>query len=553
MSELDQLSRFDTHQVCNQPPECANYNAFTGDRALSEALTREGGGWAQEHATALGAVVADEAVQALAREANRNEPVLRTHDRFGNRIDCVEFHPAWHELMKIAFGHGVHSLGWTERRPSAHLARAVLSYLSNQAESGINCPAGMTYASIPAIAGNSQLKAWIEKALSTRYDPRAVPGLEKTGITVGMAMTEKQGGSDLRQTQTSAEAVGRDETGEIFEITGHKWFYSVPQSDCFLTLARTAAGVSCFFVPRFLADGSQNRFFIQRLKDKVGNRSNASSEVEFHRLRGTLLGEEGHGIRHILGMAHLTRLDFAVGSAGLMRLALTHAIHHTTHRSAFGKPLSELPMMTNVLADLALEVEADTVMAMRIARATDRSDAVASEQLLSRIGTPMAKYWNCKRAPSVVVEALECHGGNGFIEDHLMARLYREAPLNAIWEGTSNMMCYDVLRTIDREPAAVDAFFAELAPGRSLDRRLDRFAETLQLALRCGAPGEGHARRLVGHMALATQANLLLQHAPDYVADTFCASRLQADCDPNFGSLPDSEVLPKIVARASVA
>ena len=453
-----------THEVLNQPPPLADYDAYATDRTLQRIVRAFGVDWAEPKLSETGRTVGSAHVQLLARQANRHTPELRTHDRFGNRVDEIEFHPAWHELMGLAIGQETHSLGWTEKRPGAQVARAALAYLWNEGENGIMCPILMTYASIPTLRGDPEIaREWEPKVLSTRYDPRQTRAADKTGVTVGMAMTEKQGGSDLRQTQSTAE---RD--GDGWRIAGHKWFFSVPHSDIFIALARTERGVSCFLVPGWLPDGSRNRIMIQRLKDKAGNRSNASSEVEFRGAYARLIGEEGHGIREAISMGHLTRLECALSSAGIMRLAVAQAAHHVSHRRAFQKTLIDQPMMTNVLADLHLEATAAAWLAFRVAAALD-GEGEASERALNRIGAPIAKYWICKRVVSVVYEALECHGGNGFIEDHLMARLYREAPLNGIWEGSGNVIALDVLRSMAREPESVPALIAEIAAAKGQD------------------------------------------------------------------------------------
>ena len=426
-----------THEVLNQPGALEDYNAFAQDQPLVEATQAFGAGWATDRLRATGALVGSAHVQTLARLANRHLPELRTHDRFGNRVDLVDFHPAYHELMGLIYGSEAHSLGWTRDRHGAHVARGVLSYLWNEAENGICCPMGMTFASIPALRHDPALLAeWSPRINSPDYDPTATYAKDKKGATVGMAMTEKQGGSDLRATITTARRASvRQGSGEPYLITGHKWFFSVPMSDLFLTLAQTEKGLSCFLATGWLPDGSRNRLKLQRLKDKCGNKSNASSEVEFFDLDAVMVGDEGRGISTIIEMAHVTRLDFAIGSSGLMRQALSQAIHHTSNRRAFQRSLIDLPIMRNVVADLAVESEGLMWMAMRLAAALDRSAANPTEALLSRICTPVAKYWACKRAPAFVAEALECHGGNGFIAEHLMERLYREAPLNGIWEG----------------------------------------------------------------------------------------------------------------------
>jgi putative acyl-CoA dehydrogenase len=543
-----------THEVLNQPGALQDYNAFAEDRPLAEAVQAFGAAWAEADLRRAGALVGGERVQALARQANRHLPELRTHDRFGHRVDLVEFHPAYHELMSLIYGCATHSYAWTHPRPGAHVARGVLSYLWNQGENGVCCPMGMTFAAIPALRHDpALLEQWAPLVNRAEYDPRPVFAKEKAGITVGMAMTEKQGGSDLRATLTTARpASARRGSGAPYLITGHKWFFSVPMSDLFLTLARTDSGLSCFLATGWLPDGSRNRLKIQRLKDKCGNKSNASSEVEFHDLHAVMLGEEARGIRTIIEMAHVTRLDFGIGSSGLMRQALSQAVHHVTHRRAFQRSLVDLPLMRNVVADLAVESEAMMWMAMRLAHALDCSESDRTEALLSRICTPLAKYWACKRAPSFAAEALECHGGNGFIAEHLMERLYREAPLNGIWEGTGNVICLDVLRAMQREPESLGVFLDEVGKARGADSRLDAFAAGLAGRLADPAGLEPVARRVVEMMAFALQASLLVRYAPPAVADAFCATRLDGDWGYAFGTLPRGVDTQAIVDRARV-
>jgi putative acyl-CoA dehydrogenase len=543
-----------THEVFNQVPQLTAYNAFDEDTVLAEAVEREGAGWASGPIRALGMEVGSERIQELARLANKFTPELKTHDRFGNRIDLVEFHPAYHELMGVAFGAAVHSFAWINKRPGAHVARAALSYLWNQAENGVACPTGMAYSAIPVLMKTPEVgDIWVPAINSTKYDPRPVPISEKSGATIGMTLTEKQGGSDLRANTTRARAMGRSGPGAAYEITGHKWFCSAPMSDAFYTLAYTEKGPTCFLVPRSLPDGRRNPFHIQRLKDKCGNRSNASSEIEFNGTFAWALSEEGRGVRAAIEMAHLTRLDFAIGSAGLMRQALTQAIHHTTHRRAFQRALVDQPAMRNVIADLAIESEANTALAFRLARASDetlRGDEAA--RLLERIVTPVAKYWNCKRAPAFVHEALECHGGNGFIEEHIMPRLYREAPLNGIWEGSGNVIALDVLRAIQREPDAVPVLFEEIRKAHGADRRLDAFVDRLQDDLQTYKDAEANARRIAEMIALAMQGSLLVRHSIPAVADAFCASRLDGQGGRAFGTLPPGLDLSAIIDRARV-
>jgi putative acyl-CoA dehydrogenase len=503
--------------------------------------------WSRERLHQAGRAVGSAQVQELARQANRHLPELRTHDRFGNRVDCIEFHPAWHELMALAIGQETHSLAWTQARSGAQVVRAALSYLWNQGENGICCPIGMTYSAIPILRREPpRWGEWGNLITSNKYDRRQTRASDKTGATVGMAMTEKQGGSDLRQTQTRAEPNG-DGT---YSLLGHKWFFSVPHSDVFLTLAQTKEGVSCFVVAGWLPDGSRNRLQIQRLKDKAGNKSNASSEVEFRGAIAHLIGEPGHGIRTGLEMNHYTRLDFAIGSAGLMRQAIAQAAHHVAHRRAFQRTLIDQPIMTNVIADLALEAEAAAWLAFRFVAALDGEGASESERLLGRIGAPIAKYWVCKRVVAVAAEALECHGGNGFIEDHLMARLYREAPLNGIWEGTGNVICLDVLRSMQRFPDCVPALIDELRLAKGGNHHYDTALDTLERDLAGGlARHEGQARRLVERVALLISASLLLRHSPE-VADAFIATRLAGGWSGHFGDLPQAVDAGAIARRA---
>jgi putative acyl-CoA dehydrogenase len=535
----------DTHEVTNQPPPFIGFNAYENDRALIEGVRREGAGWAEERLRALGALAGDAETQEQARLANRDVPELRTFDAYGRRADLVAFHPAWHALMGKAYGHAVHSLAWTERRKGAQVARAALSYLWNQIENGVGCPTGMSFAAIPALRADPELSAaWEAPLLSTRYDPRPVPVAEKTGATVGMTFTEKQGGSDLRaNTMRAVPADGG------YRLSGHKWFCSAPMSDVFFTLAYVDDRPTCFLVPRSLPDGTRNRFFIQRLKDKCGNRSNASSEIEFSNTFAVRVGEEGRGIPNAIRMAHYTRFDFIFSSAGIMRQALSLAIHHARHRRAFQRALIDQPLMTGVLADLALEAEAALALGLRVARALDEPgdpEAVLFERLM----TSVAKYWVCKRAPAFVAEALECHGGNGFVEELPLARLYREAPLNGIWEGSGNVICLDVVRALRRDPGCADALFNELGRARGADRRFDRCVDALEGELPALLAEEGRARELAERIALAAQAALLLRHAPNSVADGFCASRLGGAAGRHFGALPRGLPLRAIVERA---
>ena len=542
-----------THRVLNQVEDLVDVDAFDGDAVASFALAQHGAGWAAERARSLAATVWSADAQHAARLSHRNPPELRTVDRTGHRLDAVEFHPSYHQLMDTAYCAGVHALPWAPEAVEAggggHVARAVLSYLWNQLDGGTACPTGMTYAAVPILAGAPGLVGWADKAAALAYDPTFGPVEGKTGAHIGFAMTEKQGGSDLRANQTTATPESRRHgPGEAYLLTGHKWFFSVPMSDGFFTVAHAEAGPSCFFVPRWTPDGTHNSFQLQRLKDKMGNRNNASSEIEYRDAWAVLVGEEGRGIPTILESADLTRLDFAVGSAGLIRAALTQALHHANTRQAFGAPLVGLPVMTDVLADLVLEWSAAAHLGFRLAACAD-SDT-EDDRLLARLLTPVGKYWNCKRAPVVVAEAMECLGGNGYIEEHVMPRYYREAPLNGIWEGTSNMMVTDVQRVLAKEPKALEPYLDEVRLARGTDTRLD--AALVELERAATNPASMTGRRLVSTMALAVQASLLVRHAPPAVSDAFCASRLGADWAPTFGTLPASADAAAIVEHGQL-
>jgi putative acyl-CoA dehydrogenase len=516
----------------NLVADLAGIDAFTGDKIAAPAIAAYAP-WSRPAAERLGKLAWAPATLAAARDAHRYPPELRTHDRLGNRIDVVDFHPAYHELMALAFGSGVHALSWTAAGRGSHLARAVLSYLWNQVDGATACPTGMAYAAIPALRGTPELAVFADRVSRAGYDPAYTPVTAKNAASVGYAMTEKQGGSDLRANVTVATPAGRRGPGQAYLLSGHKWFCSAPMSDAFFTVARTPAGLGCFFVPRWRPDGTPNGIALQRLKDKLGNRANASAEIEYHHAHAVLVGEEGRGIATILSSSAYTRLDFAVGSAGLIRAALSQALHHADRRHAFGKPLSALPVQAAVLADLVLEWAGAAHLAFRLARTADARDD-ESERLLGRILTPAAKYWNCKRAPLVCAEAIECVGGNAYIEEHPLPRYYREAPLNAIWEGTSNMMVLDVQRVLAREPKAVEPVLDEVRAASGAEPRLARATAQIEDMLRDPA---GAGRRLVAAIALAVQAALLVRHAPPAVADAFCASRLDGDWLPTFGTL----------------
>lgn len=551
-----------THEVFNQPTPFENINLFACDPALQEAVRREGGQAALAGLDALGERLGSAELIALARLANVDGPQLRQFDRGGRRIDEVEFHPAWHGLMEVLIGAGLHAAPWSAPGLGAHVARAAAYILAGQLENGAQCPVTMTFASVPALrqaTGLPQIMArWLPKILSRDYDPRSLPVQHKRGALIGMGMTEKQGGSDVRSNTTRAEALPLPEAQALFgdeapdacRIVGHKWFFSAPQSDAHLILAQEgAAGLSCFFLPRYLPDGSRNAIRVQRLKDKLGNRSNASAEVEFSGACGWRVGEAGRGIPTIIEMASHTRLDCVLGSTGIMRAAFSQALHHARQRMAFGKALAEQPLMQNVLADLALESEAATVFALRLARCFDEKDD-AREAALARVLTPAGKYWICKRGPGLGAEAMEVLGGTGYVEEAPLARLYRELPVNSIWEGSGNVMCLDVLRALARSPAARAALAAELALAGDANALFVAYRAQLLQALEQGDADEFGARVLSERIVLAVQAALLLRHAPGFVSSAFVASRLAQAPGGAYGRLPAGTDCAAILARA---
>ncbi len=532
-----------THTVLNQPPPLEEWNGFTTDRALREACVREGAPEAEGLLKDFGSRVGSAQARTLGGLANDTPPVLRTHDRFGNRIDEVEFPPAWHELLKLSVEYGLHNLPWRDPRPGSHVVRAAMCYLTVQTESGQLCPLSMTYSAIPSLRLEpSVLAEWEPKILSSTYDSRCRPAGEKAGVLVGMAMTEKQGGSDVRANTTKATPVD----GRRYRITGHKWFCSAPMCDAFLILAQAPGGLTCFLLPRWTPDGRRNAFYLQRLKNKLGNRSNASSEVEFEEAFAWRVGEEGRGVPTIIEMVTHTRLDCVLGSAGLMRAALVQALHHARHRSAFGKRLIEQPLMRNVLADLCLESEAATLLAIRLAGSFDRRD---TESPFQRLATAAAKYWICKRAIAHVTEAMECLGGAGYVEESGLPRLYREIPLNSIWEGCGNVLSLDVLRAMAKEPECVDAVRAEIR--LASEPRLKAYLESLDREL--ARPSEGSARRIVERLAVALQASLVARHSPSAVADAFLATRISGDWGRQFGTLPAGSDTEGLLERGALA
>jgi putative acyl-CoA dehydrogenase len=537
-----------THDVLNQVPPLVGHDT-SADAALREGLEREGAGWAIPEVSELGRLAGTKEAQDLGRLAERYPPKLMTHDRYGNRIDEVEFVPAWHELMKVAVGHGLHAAPWADDRPGAHVARAAKFMVWN-VDAGHGCPISMTYAVVPALRANPELAAQFEPLLTNReYDFGLRDPATKRGLIAGMSMTEKQGGSDVRANTTTAVP----QTDGTYALTGHKWFTSAPMSDMFLTLAQAPGGLSCFLVPRVLPGGARNAMALMRLKDKLGNRSNASSEIEYDGAIGWLVGEEGRGVRTIVEMVNQTRLDCVIGTAAGMRTGLVQAAHHARHRSAFGKALIDQPLMRNVLADLTVESEAATTAMLRLAGANDRAiRGDEGEAALRRIALAVSKYYICKRGPSHAVEALECLGGNGYIEDSDLPRLYRELPLLSIWEGSGNVAALDALRAIAREPHTLDAFFGELELASGADARFDEAVARLKKEFTSFDDIETRARRIVEQMALVFQGAQLVRHAPAAVSDAFCASRLDRDWGGAFGTLPPGLDLDPIVERALV-
>jgi putative acyl-CoA dehydrogenase len=539
------------HAVTNQAPPLEEYDLYAADTVLRQAVGRQGADWADDELHEVGRRAGSAECIAWGYAANRFPPELRAFDRYGERIDEVEFHPTWHQLLSFAVEHGMHGTPWALSRPGAHVARTAAFYLWSQVESGHGCPISMTYASVPTLRHQVELAAtWEPLAESRRYDPGLRPVSDKAGVLLGMAMTERQGGSDVRANITTA--VPEEGAGPgAYRLIGHKWFCSAPMCDAFLVLAQAPGGLSCFLMPRLLPDGSRNAMHLARLKDKLGNRSNASAEIELHGASAFLVGEEGRGVRTIVDMVNCTRLDCVTGSAALMRQALVQALHHARYRHAFGRRLVEQPLMANVLADLALEAEAATSLMVRLAGAADRADGDEYEERLRRIGTAVGKYWVCKRTPPMVGEALECLGGNGYVEESVMPRLLREAPLNSIWEGSGNVNALDVLRAASKEPSVVDALFSELVEAGGGDRRLDDHVAALRKELDDGTDLEYRARRLVEAMALALQGSLLVRFAPTAVADAFCASRLGGDGGHAFGTLPPAVDCDAVLDRAA--
>lgn len=541
-----------THTVTNQSRPLENYNAYQHDTALRELVARHGAAWAEDDLLAHGAKIGSQEVIEWGFLANENKPVFHSHDRYGNRVDHVEYHPSYHQLMALGLSSGLHAAPWQQPQQGAHVARAAKYYLQAQAEAGHGCPTTMTFSAIPAIRLTPALaNEWLPKILHQGYDPRNVPHYEKQALTIGMGMTEKQGGSDVRSNSTKAYPVGEENGKQAFELVGHKWFTSAPMCDAFLMLAYSPGGLSCFLVPRWRDDGSKNPIHVQRLKNKVGNWSNASSEIELRGATGWLVGEEGKGVRAILEMVAMTRFDCMIGSSAGQRQAVAQAINHCQGREVFGATLIDQPLMRNVLADLHLEVEGSLAITMRMAEALDNTATGSNEheKLLLRLGLAVGKYWVCKRTPNHAYEAMECLGGNGAIEDFIMARLYREAPINAIWEGSGNVQALDMLRALERSPNVLDAWFAEMDRAqqspllRSAIRQLkEEFSDMDNAQFR--------ARHLIEQLALCMQASLLLR-GNEAVAEAFIASRLNPRSSHNYGSLPTGLAIDALLQRAN--
>ncbi|WP_290632490.1 isovaleryl-CoA dehydrogenase [Aquisalimonas sp.] len=549
--DLPPAAGWQTHEVDNQPPPFEGRNLYTTDTALRDAVHREGGGWGEDQLRHYGERVGNELWEA-GFDANRNPPELQTHDRYGHRVDQVKFHPAYHQLMDAAIGNGLHALSWDQTGAGAQVVRSALMYLHNQAESGTMCPVTMTHAAVPALRHQPDVaRLWEPRILSRQYDARFLPPEQKAGVTLGMGMTEKQGGSDVRANTTRAVPVGAEGPGRDYELIGHKWFFSAPMSDAFLVLAQSRGGLSCFLLPRWRPDGSVNALRIQRLKDKLGNLSNASSEVEFQNAHAVMVGEEGRGVATIIDMVAQTRLDCMIGSGSLMRHGLAHAMHHCAHRKAFGSTLLQQPLMRNVLADLALEVEGTTALTFRVAAALDRQQHDPAEAAFARIATALGKYWICKRAAGHITEAQECLGGAGYVEEHVLPRLYREAPVNAIWEGPGNIQCLDVLRAMQKSPETVQAVMDELRRAQGENRHLDAATQRIENRLGGHAELPMEARSLVEDLVLALQAGLLVRAGHHAIADAFCAARLGPDRTLLYGGLPGGLDADIILSRAS--
>ncbi|GAB3269780.1 acyl-CoA dehydrogenase family protein [Parahaliea aestuarii] len=544
-----------THEVFNQSNPLEGYNSYRGDSALQALVRHHGAGWAEAELDAHGARCGSAEVYEWGFQANAHKPQFASHDRQGHRVDLVRYHESYHRLMALGLEAGLHSKPWTDPGPGAHVARAAQYYLQAQVESGHGCPLTMTFASVPSLRLTPNIgEAWLPKILNRAYDPRNVPHTEKQALTIGMGMTEKQGGSDVRANTTRATPLAAGGPGELYELVGHKWFTSAPMCDAFLVLAQAPGGLSCFLVPRWCEDGSKNPIQVQRLKDKMGNVSNASSEIELRGALGWMIGDEGRGVPAIIEMVSMTRFDCMIGSSAAQRQGVAQAVNHAAGRAAFGNTLIDQPLMRNVLADLQLEVEGSLALTLRMGEALDKSLAPGGnehEKLLLRLGLPTGKYWICKRTPLHTYEAMECLGGNGVTEDFIMARLYRDAPINAIWEGSGNVQALDMLRALSRSPETLETWFVELATTRGDDPRLDAAVQNLQAEFADLDDVEYRARQIVDQLALTLQASLLLRAGNAAVADAFIASRFGGSFQRNFGGLPRGLDIDTLIERAN--
>ena len=549
MNHLRPIKQLPTHEVENMPPYMGNQDLWKNDKNLRDAVNREGAGWAEKNLSAFGHLMGCTEMFDHAEKANKNPPELKAFDQYGNRINYVDYHPSYHHLLGVAIKNEIPSFAWNHKKEGSQVAHMALTYMFNQVEGGVMCPMAMTYSVIPALKHNPDLEAqWLPKVLSNQYDDRDIPIDQKLGGTIGMFMTEKQGGSDVRANSTRAKPVSSSVgNGSEYLLTGHKYFCSAPMCDAFLVLANTNVGLSCFLVPRWKPNGERNSFFIQRLKDKLGNRSNASSEIELDNTLGTMIGEEGKGIKTILDMVIGNRIYCAVSSASLMRQAIVQVLHHVSHRSAFQKRLIDQPLMRNVVADMVLECEAALNLSLRVARAVDNQNSNEDERSFARISTAISKYWVTKRAPYLVFEALECHGGPGYIEESVMPRLYREAPLNSIWEGSGNVMCLDVLRALQRDKNALPALFKELDLAKGANRNFDKSLANLKSKLESSRGIETEARLITEKMACLIQASIFIRSGQEEKISAFCYSRLGSIWSGAFGTLSEDTNFDEII------
>ena len=549
MNHLRPIKQLPTHEVENMPPYMGNQDLWKNDKNLRDAVNREGAGWAEKNLSAFGHMMGCTEMFDHAEKANKNPPELKAFDQYGNRINYIDYHPSYHHLLGVAIKNEIPSFAWKHKKQGSQVAHMALTYMFNQVEGGVMCPMAMTYSVIPALKHNPDLEAqWVPKVLSNKYDDRDIPIDQKVGGTIGMFMTEKQGGSDVRANSTRAKPVSSSVgNGSEYLLTGHKYFCSAPMCDAFLVLANTNVGLSCFLVPRWKLNGERNSFFIQRLKDKLGNRSNASSEIELDNTLGTMIGEEGKGIKTILDMVIGNRIYCAVSSASLMRQAVVQVLHHVSHRSAFQKRLIDQPLMRNVVADMILESEAALNLSLRVAKAVDNQNSNEDERSFARISTAISKYWVTKRAPYLVFEALECHGGPGYIEESVMPRLYREAPLNSIWEGSGNVMCLDVLRALQRDQNALPALFKELDLAKGANRNFDVSLADLKSKLESSKGIETEARLITEKMACLIQASIFIRGEHEEKISAFCDSRLGFTWSGAFGTLSEGTNFDEII------